>query len=157
MTDRQSASMADIEPVVIARIQSRLRSLGLSSFDVSRKLGKHQNFIQDLCIGRKKSFSAMNVPSVAEVLQCDPEYLLGVQETVRRSGVPVEPRFKRGDVVSLNSGGALMTVKRPRPRWSPVTGEETMWVQCVWLDAVGNVHTDDFEDWLLKKEARESA
>lgn len=60
--------------------------------------------------------------------------------------------LERGDVVSLKSGGALMTVKSLRTGKYPDFPYETITrVRCVWVDAVGHYHSDEFEGWLLKK------
>ena len=141
--------------MISARINARLAALSLSSFEVSRQLGRHQNFLDDLHTGRKKSFSVEMVPKLAAILECEPGYLLGTQDDVARGDLPVTNlnRIRRGDVVRLKSSDRLMTVKKARPIKDRMTGEEIMWVCCVWLDAVGHLHTDEFEDWLLTKEA----
>ncbi len=74
------------EQSVIERLKARLDELGESSFDVSVKIGKNRNFLNDLFVGRKKSFAASLLPDLALALNCDVQWLLGMQASPRVTG-----------------------------------------------------------------------
>lgn len=67
------------------RIRDRLAEIGASSFDVSEAIGKNRNFLNDLMTGKKKSFSADMLPTIAEALRCDVAYLVGLQSLPTRT------------------------------------------------------------------------
>lgn len=78
------------EQIVIDRIKARLDELGESSFDVSVKIGKHRNFLNDLIVGRKKTFGANLLPELAAALNCDVQWLVGLQDSPRTAGEQFE-------------------------------------------------------------------
>lgn len=78
-----------MENFLRARIRDRLDALGLNPFDAAKRAGAERTFLNDLLIGKKDTIRQAAIPKVAEVLDCDPEYLIGAQATPRRS--PTEP------------------------------------------------------------------
>lgn len=74
------------------RIRGRLEALGLNPFDAARRIGAERTFINDLLIGKKDSIRRAAIPKVAEVLDCDPEFLIGAQDTPRRVEAQAPPR-----------------------------------------------------------------
>lgn len=86
--------------LIIDRIRARLEQLSESSFDVSEAIGKNRNFLNDLMVGRKKSFSADMLPAIAGALRCDVAYLLAMQDepimTGESSLIPVAGSVEPG-------------------------------------------------------------
>lgn len=73
-----------------ARIQERLDYKGLNPFEAARMAGQERSFINDLLIGKKQTIRGKAIPALAQMLGCDPEYLLGSQVTPRRGAMPSE-------------------------------------------------------------------
>lgn len=86
--------------LIIDRIRTRLEELSESSFDVSEAIGKNRNFLNDLMVGRKKSFSADMIPTLSAALRCDAGYLLGMQDEPIQTGeaslIPVAGSLEPG-------------------------------------------------------------
>lgn len=69
-----------------ARIEQRIQELGTNSRQVEKASGLSIGFIRDLIEGRKKDATLGNLEKVANVLDCDIEFLAGIQKTPRRKG-----------------------------------------------------------------------
>lgn len=74
------------------RIRDRLAATGLNPFEAARQAGHERTFLNDLLIGKKSSIRQSAIPQVAAVLDCDPEYLIGAQDTPRRKA-PEAPKI----------------------------------------------------------------
>lgn len=68
------------------RVKERIEALKTNPFEVARIAGMERSFINDLLIGKKKRIRDDAVPVIAKALDCDPEYLFGVQSTPRADG-----------------------------------------------------------------------
>lgn len=66
------------------RVKERLDVLRLNPFEAARRAGAQRHFLDDLLSGKKESIRPDALIRVAEVLDCDPEYLVGAQSTPRR-------------------------------------------------------------------------
>lgn len=68
------------------RVRERLDAKQLNPFEAARMAGLERSFLNDLLIGRKQTVREGKLPAVASILDCDPDYLLGVQDTPRKLG-----------------------------------------------------------------------
>lgn len=73
------------------RVQKRIDSIGKSPITLARSVGLERGYINDILIGRKKSVRDSKLGLVAQALECDPEYLLGLQDTIRKQVAPQLP------------------------------------------------------------------
>lgn len=73
-----------MENYLRGRVRERLDALGMSPFEASRRAGADRTFLADLLSGKKQTIRQAALIRVAEVLECDPEYLIGAQSTPRR-------------------------------------------------------------------------
>lgn len=73
-----------MENFLRSRIRDRLEALNLNPFEAARRIPAERTFINDLLIGKKDTIRQSAIPKVAAALECDPEYLLGVQDKPRR-------------------------------------------------------------------------
>ena len=69
------------------RVAERLSSLGYNPFEAARIAGLERSFINDLLVGKKQTVRGGKLPALAEALQCDQAYLLGIQPTPRAENV----------------------------------------------------------------------
>lgn len=84
----QSTRDADVPSTLISRIQARLRVLGISEREASRRAGFNPGYIGDVVAGRsRKGPQLPGLEKIAEALACDVEYLMGSQ-TIPRRGNP---------------------------------------------------------------------
>lgn len=74
-----------VENFLRTRIRTRLDALGLNPFEAARRIPAERTFLNDLLIGKKSTIRQSAIPKVAAALECDPEYLLGAQDTPRRN------------------------------------------------------------------------
>lgn len=68
------------------RIIERLDTLGLSRNEASRKAGLSTSYVADLLEGRSKNPHPTRLAMLADVLECDVEYLQGSQRKLRSGG-----------------------------------------------------------------------
>lgn len=74
----------EMENFLRARIRERLDALAMNPFEAATKAGQNRHFLSDLLIGKKNSLRQSSFPDLAEVLDCDVEYLIGSQASPRR-------------------------------------------------------------------------
>lgn len=72
--------------VMKQRIRERLRETGQTAKAVSLAIGAHQNFLSALLTDKKKSFAADLLPALAQELDCDATYLLGISDVPNSRG-----------------------------------------------------------------------
>lgn len=72
-----------MENPIKRRVAERLSSLGFNPFEAARIAGLERSFINDLLVGKKQSIRGSKLPALAAALDCDQEYLLGIQPTPR--------------------------------------------------------------------------
>lgn len=68
------------------RVKARLDALKITAFEAARRAGVERVYVYDLLKGKKKSVRESILPALAEALECDPEYLTGLQ-AVPRAGI----------------------------------------------------------------------
>lgn len=68
------------------RVRERLDAKGLNPFEAARMAGLERSYVNDLLIGKKHTVREKKLPALASILDCDPDYLMGAQDTPRRSG-----------------------------------------------------------------------
>lgn len=73
-----------MENYMRARVRERLSALGISAFEAARRVGAERTFLNDLLVGKKETIRPSAIAKVAEVLDCDPDYLIGAQATPRK-------------------------------------------------------------------------
>ncbi len=61
------------------RIRARLDALEMSPFKAAEKIGKERNFLYDLLTGKKDMIRENTLEAVANALECDVDYLLGLR------------------------------------------------------------------------------
>lgn len=81
-----------MENLLRDRIRERLDALDINPFEAARKIGAERTFINDLLIGKKKTIRSAALPSVAQALDCDTEYLMGAQDIPRRTTPAQRPQ-----------------------------------------------------------------
>ncbi len=64
-------------------VAARLADLRRNPFEAARLAGLERGFINDILAGKKRSVRGENLAKLAVGLDCDPEYLLGRQETAK--------------------------------------------------------------------------
>lgn len=69
-----------------SRVRERLDAKGLNPFEAARMAGLERSYVNDLLIGKKETIREKKLPALASILDCDPDYLTGAQDTPRRSG-----------------------------------------------------------------------
>lgn len=74
-----------MENYMRARVRERLSALGISAFEAARRVGAERAFLNDLLVGKKETIRPSAIRKVAEVLECDPDYLIGAQATPRKA------------------------------------------------------------------------
>lgn len=67
-----------------SRIQNRLEYKGLNPFEAARMAGLERSFLNDLLIGKKQTIRSKYMPAIASTLDCDQDYLIGLQDTPRK-------------------------------------------------------------------------
>lgn len=85
------------------RIQSRITALGLKPAVVARQAGLKPDYIRDLLRGSKKSISTENAAVLAELLQCNLNWLL----TGEGDGPGTLPAMRIVPILSWVSAGAM--------------------------------------------------
>lgn len=73
-----------MENYMRTRVRDRLAALGISAFEAARRVGAERTFLNDLLVGKKETIRPAAIGKVAEVLDCDPDYLIGAQATPRK-------------------------------------------------------------------------
>jgi transcriptional regulator with XRE-family HTH domain len=71
------------------RIRERLDALGMNAFAAAKAAGLERTFLSELLSGKKSSIRQGRIPAIADVLDCDAEYLTGVQDEPRKKGLSV--------------------------------------------------------------------
>ncbi len=66
------------------RIKARLDALGLAEREASRRAGFGVSYVGDIIHGRSKEPATPRLMKLAQVLECDLDYLIGRQATARR-------------------------------------------------------------------------
>lgn len=89
------------------RVRERLDAKGLNPFEAARMAGLERSFVNDLLIGKKNTVREKKLPALASILDCDPDYLTGAQDTPRggssRVGMPMAGIVEAGAWRSLGS------------------------------------------------------
>jgi hypothetical protein len=96
--------------VLQERVNARVKALGKPAIKLATDGGLGRGFIRDIIDGRKKTFKAESLAQVARALDCDPEFLLGQQDEVRRE-VPRDGAASGG----ITYGGICETGVRRTP------------------------------------------
>lgn len=78
------ARASKLSPHLAGRIRERLSSLGISEREASRRAGFGVGYVGDLLSGRSKAPEANRLIALAKTLECDLDYLLGMQDSPRR-------------------------------------------------------------------------
>jgi hypothetical protein len=68
------------------RVRERIETLGLNPIEAARIAGFERTYFHDLLNGKKHTIREKNLPAAAQALQCDADYLTGVQDEPRRAG-----------------------------------------------------------------------
>lgn len=120
------------------RVQSRLSALGINPFEADRRAGLARGYVNDLLIGKKASMRPGPLGKLAQALDCDPDFLTGLQHMPRLGqaangvGVPIEGIIEPG--VWREPGAELPTRLAPlgpdprhpsdRQHWFIVRGDK---------------------------------
>lgn len=102
--------------IVAQRVLERLAQLGLKPTPAANQIGKPDGFFHDLKLGRKKSVGTDVLPALVTLLDCDLEYLLGVQD---------EPRRPRPTTIKPLCAGSLHPGAWLEPSGDPWAGRPT--------------------------------
>jgi len=111
------------------RVRERLNALGLNPFEAARKAGFERSYVNDLLIGKKSTIRQGGIDALAEALQCDPDYLTGLQ-AVPTAGEGADLRMPLAGIVEagawreLGADPGLTLPAMPDPRY-PVDAQET--------------------------------
>lgn len=68
------------------RVKERLDALEINPFEAARRGKFERSFVNDLLIGKKSTVRQKKLIELAEALECDPEYLTGLQGVPRSGG-----------------------------------------------------------------------
>jgi hypothetical protein len=68
------------------RVQQRLSELDMNPFEAARLAKFERSFVNDLLIGKKTTIRQSKLPALADALDCDPEFLTGLQGAPRAGG-----------------------------------------------------------------------
>lgn len=99
-----------------ARVKERLATLGLNPAEASRRAGFRRDFLHDLLAGRKQKISKSAYPALAQVLECNENYLrLLTKEPGAFLGALARPSSDVGASLPLLAT-AEHDVLRPRER-----------------------------------------
>lgn len=135
------------------RVRNRLDALGLNPFEVARRMDVERGFVNDLLIGRKKSVRGDSLYTLASILECDAEFLLGQQDVPRRARrsvdastavtVPVAGIVEAGVWREAGAGVRLPASLplQPDPRF-PVSGQAAWIVRGPGADLLGILDGD---------------
>lgn len=85
------------------RVRQRLDDINLNAFEAASIGGFQRNYFHDLLIGKKQSIRGKWLSRAAQTLQCDPDYLLGRQDTPRK-GKGLGGVIQRGEAPIKLSG-----------------------------------------------------
>lgn len=77
-----------MDSLIKRRISRRLAAMGLRASQADKLAGLSVGFTRDLLSGRKEQPRAAKLAQLAEVLDCDLDYLLLAQRSPRKGGVP---------------------------------------------------------------------
>jgi len=91
-----------------SRVRERLDAKGLNPFEAARMAGLERSYVNDLLIGKKQTIREKKLPALASILDCDPDYLTGAQDTPRRGGG--RPGMRMAGIVEA---GAWRSVDAP--------------------------------------------
>lgn len=89
-TDEQNISQSPLSNLA-ERLRERLTALGISEREAGRRAGFGLSYVGDVVHGRSREPSTPRLIKLAEVLDCDLDYLIGRQETPRRVATGAEP------------------------------------------------------------------
>ena len=64
--------------ISVQRLETRILTLGLNPYSTAKKAGLGADYVRDLLRGKVKQPSASRLRQLAVVLQCSPEYLMGI-------------------------------------------------------------------------------
>lgn len=103
-----------MENLLRNRIQERLDTLRINPFEAARRIPAERAFINDLLIGKKTTIRANAIPRVAAALDCDPGYLMGTQDTPRKSAAPRQSTAAESMALAgIIEAGAWRSAARP--------------------------------------------
>lgn len=105
------------------RIEERLRALDLFAREASRRAGLNLGFVGDVLDGRSKKPAAESVRRLAEVLECDLEYLTGQRAHPRRADVREFPSQAR----SFVAPGQQAAMEEHIPLYAPDFLSSDLW------------------------------
>jgi len=74
-----------MEETLKDKVSARLKDLDRNPFEAARRAGLERGFVNDILNGRKRSVRGENLVKLAIGLDCDPNYLIGRQETPKSS------------------------------------------------------------------------
>lgn len=83
------------------RVRARLTALDVNPFEAARRAGLERSFLNDLLIGKKSTVRQAKLPALAKALECDQDYLTGLQGTPRAGG----PSFGSLPVLGIVEAG----------------------------------------------------
>lgn len=83
------------------RVETRLSDLGMNPLQAAVRGGFDRSFFYDLINGKKNTLRESSLAKAANVLDCDPEFLIGIQDAPRRgmiseAGFPITGFVERG-------------------------------------------------------------
>jgi len=101
------------------RVQERLDFLGIKPAEAERRGNLRTGYIREFLIGKKSSMRDGGLDRAAAALECDPEYLLGHQDTPRKDDAPVGDRA----AASIRIVGTIESGAWREPGAAEVAGE----------------------------------
>lgn len=122
-TDEKQKPESDGITPMGRRIRARLDALGIMEREASRRAGFGLSYVGDVVHGRSKAPTAARLETLARVLECDLDYLIGNQSQPRlvkqkKSFTPVTPQT--GESIRLIDLYASPLSDGP---WGPMTRE----------------------------------
>lgn len=66
------------------RVQARLSALGINPFEAERRAHLKRGYLNDLLIGKKQALREKSLAPLSQALECDLDFLTGLQATPRR-------------------------------------------------------------------------
>lgn len=86
----------NVTSTVAERVKNRLAELSMNAAEAARKAGLERTFVHDLLGGRKKTIAADALVSLADALNCSPEYLVGRSDHATRAEVHISGIIEPG-------------------------------------------------------------
>lgn len=122
--------MGDQANVIAGRIRERITALGSNATTIARAMGASEGFLTDVLSGRKRAFNAEHLAALSAALDCDPEFIIGIQAAPRRAAGAerqiagtIEPDVWRPPARDPWAG--LVTFAAYDPRYRPE--EQRLW------------------------------